>query len=222
MCGQEVEVKQRSLIILAIGLIVLGSVGFFGALAVTNWSSDSELGSTTGPRAGPGTGPNRGPGSGMGRGGEAGAVDAMFIEQMVPHHQDAIDMAEMAITSAEHPEVVELAESIKESQSAENEQMREWYSEWFDAEVPDVGGRGMRGPMMGAETDLDRLRDAEDFDKEFIEQMVPHHQMAIMMAQMARRSTNRPEMQQLTDSIIETQSREIEDMRRWYREWYGN
>lgn len=202
MYAAELEtcVNPRAILIIAVGLIVVGMMGCVGAF----------LFSQALPFVGE-----------AGMNGREGTVDAMFIEEMVPHHQDAIDMAELAPSRAEHPEIIELAERIQESQSAENEQMRSWYLEWFDSEVPDAEGGGMMGPMMGSDTDLDLLRDAEDFDKEFIEQMVPHHQMAIMMSQMAGRSTDRKEMQELTDSIVETQSREIQDMQRWYREWYG-
>ena len=56
--------------------------------------------------------------------------------------------------------------------------------------------------------------------KEFIEQMIPHHQMAIMMAQMLKSGTVRPEMQQLAENIITSQSKEIHDMQGWYRSWY--
>lgn len=157
--------------------------------------------------------------------GPAGSVgmDAMFIEQMIPHHDDAIEMAELALTRAEHPEIRQLAEDIKRTQTAENAQMRRWYREWFDATVPDVGGSSqMMGGMMGSGgIDMADLEVAESFDKAFIEAMIPHHQMGIMMSQMAGSRTGRPEMRELTSSIIEAQSREIDKMRAWYAEWYG-
>jgi uncharacterized protein (DUF305 family) len=52
--------------------------------------------------------------------------------------------------------------------------------------------------------------------------MVPHHQMAIMMARMVLRGSDRPEVQELARSIIRTQSAEIEQMLGWYRDWYGD
>lgn len=156
------------------------------------------------------------------------AIDAMFIEQMIPHHEDAVDMADLALESAEHPELRALAREIKRTQTAEIEQMREWYREWFDEEVPEYSGRGpgrmggMRGGMMGRMgTDLDALEDADPFDREFIEQMVPHHQMALMMAGMLEQGTNRSEMRAFAREIIDTQGREIEQMQEWYQEWYG-
>jgi uncharacterized protein (DUF305 family) len=154
----------------------------------------------------------------------AGNMDAMFIEQMVPHHDDAIAMADLALTRAEHPELKRLAADIKRTQTAENAQMRGWYRDWFGADVPDVPGGSfgmMGGGMMGGVVDVDELKDAKPFDKAFIEQMIPHHQMAIMMSQMAGGFSARPEMRGLTQSIISAQSREIRQMQEWYRRWYG-
>jgi uncharacterized protein (DUF305 family) len=109
--------------------------------------------------------------------------------------------------------------------------MRSWYRTWYGTDVPDyqetVGGGGMhwRGSMMGGttggqRTDLVQLGNATPFDKEFIEQMVPHHEMAIMMAQMTLNS-DRKEMRDLGSSIIRSQSSEVTRMREWYSTWYG-
>lgn len=153
----------------------------------------------------------------------ASGMDAMFIEQMIPHHDDAIEMAELALTRAEHPEIKQLAADIKRTQTAENAQMRAWYREWFGTAVPDVGGSSrMMGGMMGSgATDMADLEVAEPFDKAFIEAMIPHHQTAIMMSRMAGGASGRSEMRGLTSSIIEAQSTEIAKMRAWYEEWYG-
>lgn len=160
---------------------------------------------------------------GSSRAGMASGMDAMFIEQMIPHHDDAIEMAELALTRAEHPQIKQLAADIKRTQTAENAQMRTWYREWFGTSVPDVDGSSpMMGGMMGSgATDMADLELAEPFDKAFIEAMIPHHQTAIMMSQMAGGASGRPEMCGLTSSIIEAQSREISSMRAWYDEWYG-
>jgi len=78
----------------------------------------------------------------------------------------------------------------------------------------------MMSGMGGSMTDLEQLRNATQFDKEFIEQMVPHHQMAIMMAQMTLNSDHQ-EMRELGSSIIRSQSAEVEQMQAWYATWYG-
>ena len=156
-------------------------------------------------------------------------IDSHFIEQMIPHHEDAITMANLALTRAEHPEIKILADNIIKAQSEEIDQMKEWYQSWFGNDVSNISssmGQGMgmmmNGGMMGNETDIKTLESAGSFDKEFIEQMIPHHQMAVMMGQMLLRSTNRPEMKQLAENIITSQTREINQMREWYNTWYTN
>lgn len=146
------------------------------------------------------------------------AMDLRFIEEMVPHHQDAVDMAELALSKAEHPELKQLAETIRRDQSREIESMRSWYRSWTGTELSD--GSSRMGAMMGSDLDLDKLAQATSFDREFIEHMVPHHEMALMMVHMIR-SSGRPEMRALAEDIVRTQSAEIEQMRRWYEEWYG-
>lgn len=160
-------------------------------------------------------------GRGMMRGG-FGDIDRHFIEQMIPHHQDAVDMADMAIAEAEHPELKELAENIKRDQTREIEQMRDWYRSWYGENPSNMNGAGMMGGgmgMMNGDVDMQALSDSADFDKEFIEQMIPHHQMAIMMARMLEIRSDRPEMQELARTIIRTQSNEIDQMRSWYEDW---
>lgn len=156
-------------------------------------------------------------------------MDAHFIEQMIPHHEDAITMSKIALEKANRPEVKELAQNIITSQSKEINQMKEWYNDWFGREVPTgddvMGQHGMmgRGSMhmgrMGNETDVTRLTTAADFDTAFVEEMIPHHQMAVMMASMLKNATSRPEMQQLAENIITTQTDEIDTMRGWLSEW---
>ena len=81
-----------------------------------------------------------------------------------------------------------------------------------------MSGSGMH---MGGEEDMKTLETATDFDKAFLEAMIPHHQLALMMVQMLESGTNRPEMIELSKNITVSQSKEIKDMQSWYQEWYG-
>jgi len=159
-------------------------------------------------------------------------IDAHFIEQMIPHHEDAITMATLALTKAQRIEVKQLAEDIIKSQSKEIEQMKSWYKDWFVREVPTgvqvMSKHGMMGSakqnsthmgMMGDEADIAALENAADFDREFVEEMIPHHQMAVMMANMLKNGTTRPEMKKLADDIITVQTNEIDQMRNWLQNW---
>lgn len=163
-------------------------------------------------------------------------ADRHFIEKMIPHHQGAIEMADLAISKAKRPEIKELAEAIKQDQNREIEQMTAWYRQWYNAEVPASSPNMMMSMastqgsdstnnqempmdrcmgMMGMmNMDLEALKNAPDFDKAFIEQMIPHHKMAVMMAGMVLDS-DRSEIRDLAKSIIQTQSNEIEQMREW-------
>ncbi len=157
-------------------------------------------------------------------------IDAHFIEQMIPHHEDAITMAKLALEKSQHQEIKTLAQNIISSQSSEIEQMKNWYKDWYGRELPsdnqvmNVHGMmsnnsGMHMGKMGNDSDLEQLKVTTEFDKLFIEEMIPHHQMAVMMASMLKQGTTRPEMKQLADDIIAAQTSEIDQMRNWYQNW---
>ncbi len=158
------------------------------------------------------------------------ALDSHFIEQMIPHHKDAITMSTTALEKATHSEIKTLAQNIITAQSKEIEQMKGWYEEWFGKQPPEdndvmdthgmmQGNGSMHMGMMGSDIDAESLKSAENFDKEFIEEMIPHHQMAVMMATMLKNGTIRPEMKKLAQNIIDSQTKEINQMRLWYKEW---
>jgi uncharacterized protein (DUF305 family) len=166
-------------------------------------------------------------------------MDAMnmerhFIEKMIPHHQDAIDMAKLALEKSKKSEIKKLSQDIISSQSAEIETMKKWYKEWFGTEVP-VKRMNMKGKGLGASEmmmdmsmshdmmggTMDDLRKSADFDKKFIEMMVKHHKGAVMMSGMLIDS-RKPEMRKFGKDIITAQSGEIEMMIKWYQGWYGS
>ena len=153
--------------------------------------------------------------------GDARDMDRHFIERMIPHHEDAIEMAEEAVAKAEHTELRSLAGDIMTAQQSEIDAMRKWYADWYGEEPAEIGasvetmmhmgiqGRNVQKPAAGSYS----------FDLDFIETMIPHHQMAVMMAQMLLVSTEHPEMKELAENIISSQSKEIETMRAWRSAW---
>jgi uncharacterized protein (DUF305 family) len=196
--------KNKSLFIVSIALMAAGFIGIVSLGFLSVFLDQRDIDAFA-------------PSMGMGSGG-----DRHFIEQMIPHHEDAVRMAELALTQAEHEELRQLAEAIIENQSREINDMQAWYQSWYGKDVPaSASGRGRMGRgMMGNDTDLQSLEAAEQFDKEFIEQMIPHHEMAIMMASMLLGRTQREEMQNLAQDILRIQTQEIKQMYAWYNDWY--
>jgi len=145
--------------------------------------------------------------------------DLMFIDTMTPHHQEAADMAQVALNRSTNEEVRQLAEAIIAAQTAEIEQMAEWRVEWYP-EAPqmsddqtmqmmeDVGMMSMESGDMLAE-----LCDEETVDVTFLELMIPHHESAIAMAEAALTEAEHDELRELAEVIVETQSAEITLMR---------
>ena len=149
---------------------------------------------------------------------EGAETDAAFAAAMIPHHESAIVMAELARAQAQHPEVERLAEDIIETQSAEIEEL--------EAIIDRVGSGdpsalGVPEEMSGMHVDIDALEQARPFDRAFIDEMVVHHEGAIQMAEAELVSGSDDEALALADEIIAAQSREIEQMNAWRAEWYG-
>jgi uncharacterized protein (DUF305 family) len=146
--------------------------------------------------------------------------DRRFIDAMVPHHQGAIAMAEVALKNAEHEEIKELSRNIVSTQQLEIEELKSIKKEEFGtSNVPmEMSPEQMRG--MGMMMDPKRLSKREPFDEAFIDAMIPHHQSAIEMAKVAIEKSKIPEIKELAGNIVPAQKREIEQMKQWRKEWY--
>ncbi len=145
--------------------------------------------------------------------------DERFIDAMVPHHQGAIDMAEVALENAEHPELLQLAQNVISTQQAEIEELRSIKEQEFGtSEVPtQMSPEEME--MMGME-DPAELANQRSFDLAFINAMIPHHESAIEMAQVTLEESGNPRIRELAASIVEDQEAEIAQMTEWRRKWY--
>jgi uncharacterized protein (DUF305 family) len=146
--------------------------------------------------------------------------DERFIDAMAPHHQGAVDMARVALVNAEHPEIRQLAENVISSQEAEIEELRSIREEQFgDPEIPaEMSPEEMQ--MMSAMENPGDLEKEEPFDQAFIDAMIPHHESAIEMAEVANEETSNPRIKDLTRRVTEVQEAEIEPMVGWGEEWY--
>lgn len=157
-------------------------------------------------------------------------ADVTFAQMMIPHHREAVEMAELATDRAETPEVKGLASQIRGAQEPEIDQLTGFLTAW-GAKVPADDGMagmdhsnmgGMSGmsntpAMPGAMTpeQMEQLRNASgaEFDRMFLTMMIEHHQGAVTMAQQEVDQGSNPDAKQLAEKIVADQNAEIARMR---------
>jgi uncharacterized protein (DUF305 family) len=148
------------------------------------------------------------------------AADVTFAQGMIPHHQQAIDMAELVPSRGTSPEVAALAQQIAAAQGPEIATMTSWLQAWDQVVPVDMGmdhsshDMGAMDGMMSAD-DMERLGGSKGaaFDRMWVEMMIVHHEGALTMAQREVAEGKDPAAVALARAIIEGQSAEIAAMR---------
>ncbi|KKC02958.1 DUF305 domain-containing protein [Mycobacterium nebraskense] len=160
-------------------------------------------------------------------------ADVTFAQQMIPHHQQAIEMSDIVLgKQGIDPRVVDLARQIKAAQGPEIEQMKGWLSQWQmptmtpgttmpgHSEMPSSGPMPSQSMMPGmndtmSPADMAALQNAQGVDasKLFLSQMIKHHQGAIAMAQNEINTGQDPAGVALAKSIVATQQQQIDTMK---------
>lgn len=134
------------------------------------------------------------------------STDLMFAEMMIPHHEQALVMSELAPTRSTNADVLALAEEIMAAQEPEIEQMKSW-----GATGEMHAGHQMDGMLSDDEIEALKAASGVEFDRLFLTGMIKHHEGAIDMAQMVVASDNE-EARKLGESIVATQTAEIARM----------
>ncbi|MCA1718928.1 MAG: DUF305 domain-containing protein [Actinobacteria bacterium] len=144
--------------------------------------------------------------------------DAAFVDAMVPHHEGAVEMAQVALENAEHEEISTLAQDIISSQQAEIEQFGQIRERLEGSPMEGMSEEEMN-QMMGM-TDAQDLAGQRPFDRAFLDAMIPHHESAIEMANGALEESEDPEIREIAQGIVNAQESEIAQMEQWRAEWY--
>jgi uncharacterized protein (DUF305 family) len=150
------------------------------------------------------------------------SADIAFATMMLPHHAQAIAMADIALKQATSPKVMALAPKIKAAQGPEIKRMAGWLTGWGEplpgtnggSNMSDMSGMdGQTGGMMSKEetTDLSTAT-GSTFDRMWLRMMVTHHQGAVDMARAEVAQGANPESKRLAQSIISSQSAEVSEM----------
>ena len=140
-------------------------------------------------------------------------ADVMFAQEMIQHHEQAVEMADMALAGSAYasPQVIELAKRIKSAQGPEIETMKGWLTDWNMPMKMDHMSN-MSGMMSNDEmASLKNLTYAE-FDKKWLEMMIMHHQGALETAKAIQSSGKCPPVLKLAGQIVSGQTAEIEEM----------
>ena len=165
-------------------------------------------------------------------------VDVAFAQGMIPHHQQAVEMSDMILDKQGiDPQIVSLANQIKNAQGPEIEQLQGWLQEWGASTMPapsssgvpghDMPGHDMSGGDMGqmpgmaggghgmmSEADMAALQNAQGAEagRLFLSQMIEHHEGAVTMAQPEIDSGQFPAAVDMARAIVSTQQEEIATM----------
>ncbi|MGC0386634.1 DUF305 domain-containing protein [Streptomyces sp. SAI-129] len=148
--------------------------------------------------------------------GQHNAADVAFAKGMIPHHRQAVEMADLAPDRAQSAEVKKLAADIKKAQDPEIKTLSGWLTSWgvdvpaegaMDHSMHDMGG------MMTAE-EMTELENASGkaFDTAFMEMMIKHHEGAVDMAKTEQADGAYGPAKKMAGEIIDSQSAEIEQM----------
>jgi uncharacterized protein (DUF305 family) len=169
-------------------------------------------------------------------------VDVTFVRMMIPHHQQAVELATLAEAKATDPQVKQLAGQIRAAQSSEIATMKRWLTVWGQPSMMPSGhdlsgmpGGGMMpsgmpsgmmpsgmpsgmstmpGMMSGADMAKLMAATGKDFDKQFLQMMIVHHKGVIQMAQAEQTEGANPDAKTLAGRIIKNQQAEIATMQK--------
>jgi uncharacterized protein (DUF305 family) len=148
-------------------------------------------------------------------------LELQFLDTMIAHHNGAVEMAMLAETRAERSELKALAANIIDTQEREMAKMSQWRDHWFEGkpEAINMSFPGMSDGMK--EMDLKKLGSlrGNEFDLEFIRQMIPHHLGAVEMAKSIKSNDSYAELKELAEDMITTQESEVKQMREWLAKW---
>ncbi|MER6835208.1 DUF305 domain-containing protein [Streptomyces cellulosae] len=152
--------------------------------------------------------------------GQHNAADVSFAKGMIPHHRQAVEMADLAPDRARSAEVKKLAAEIEKAQAPEIEKLSGWLTSWGET-VPAEGamehsmhGGGMEGMMSAEEMTALENASGEAFDTSFMEMMIKHHEGAVEMAKTEQSDGAHTPARKMAADIIASQSAEIEQMKK--------
>jgi uncharacterized protein (DUF305 family) len=156
----------------------------------------------------------------------SGDFDLDFANMMIPHHQSAVDMAEMYLPKAKDEKIKTMAQNIINEQKKEIEYLKQMIANHKPSSNKDEhAGAGHAGgehnELMGAMdkmmNEMKGMKMTGDADKDFVMMMIPHHQSAVDMSENEISHGKHVEMKKFAQKMIDDQSREIKEFEEWLK-----
>lgn len=137
--------------------------------------------------------------------------DAMFLQMMIPHHQQAVILAELALTNSKNEQILSIANKIKADQTNEVAQMSKWLKDDGLGEDAGHSMTAMDGMLSSDQLATLKNSKATTFDKLFLNSMIEHHQGALKMVSMIENSKV-ADLRDFAATISAAQQAEIDQM----------
>ncbi|MGI5451780.1 DUF305 domain-containing protein [Streptomyces sp. CA-249302] len=144
--------------------------------------------------------------------------DMAFAQGMIPHHQQALEMAKLAADRASSAKVKDLAARIEKAQDPEIQTMNGWLKSWgqdMSSSMPGMGqsaDSGMAGMMDSKDMSHLEKMSGTGFDTMFLTMMVDHHKGAVAMATTEKNKGEYGPATSMAADIVTAQTAEITEM----------
>ncbi|MFE7720153.1 DUF305 domain-containing protein [Nocardia rhizosphaerihabitans] len=143
-------------------------------------------------------------------------ADVTFLQMMYPHHAQAVEMAKMVPSHTQNQQLIALAAEVEKAQAPEMQQITGLLTS-FGKPAPSASeghdGHAMPGMMTDAQMSALQSAQGAEFDKQWLEMMIDHHEGAVDMARTELAGGVNPESRQLATAIVAAQEAEINTMR---------
>ena len=193
------KISKKAAAVFAVVLVITS--GFF-AYALLNPNESNQMGSM-----------NHGSSHSTMKGENLSQDDAMFLQMMIPHHQQAVILAELALTNSKNEQILKIAKQIKADQAGEIAQMKKWLSDDGLGEDAGHSMSAMAGMLSSDQLATLKNSKADAFDKLFLNNMIEHHKGALQMVSMIENSKV-ADLRDFAATIAVAQQAEIDQMRK--------
>ena len=139
--------------------------------------------------------------------------NADFATMMIAHHVGAVEMSELLLKKGKDPKLKSFAEEVIAAQNTEIEQMKNFQN---TREISTDYEKFQQALNQSMAAMMDKnIKVHDDIDKDYAQQMIPHHKSAVEMAEVYLKFGKQPELLKLSKSIVTEQNKEIAELEMW-------